>query len=747
MFASIQQVDFYAELTRYGVIPPPKKKRRTVSNTVRTDIFNAICAFDIETSRIDMPEIMGKYNSHSFMYIWQFQINDKTIIGRDWDSFRMLLGKLVEACHMHKEKAGGDLPRVIIWVHNLAYEFQYLWDLYPFANNEVFLRDSRKPIYCRMFENTLEFRCSYCLTNTSLDVFTKNMDVAHKKLSGQEFDYDKIRYPWTPLTEKELEYCVNDVRGLAEAIRTKLDRDGDSLQTMPLTSTGYVRRDCKEALKDDYLRVREMKPGYDLYKLLRRAFRGGNTHANRAYVGHIVSDVKSYDMTSCYPAVQLTKKFPMHPFKKLDDKRSCLQYCMKFIGLGYAVIGDYQFKNIRLKNKQEPTPYITLCHTKSLNAKVDNGRILFAKYSEMSLTEIDLGIILKQYAFDEIAVSNVWVSQKDYLPESYRQVIKKYYTEKTTLKGTKDSDELYTYQKSKELLNGIYGMSAQDPLRSMILFDDGECNVSDKDPAALPNKDTFPADELHLSPEEWELLYKQSGNKKEYTKKELAEMKRNAAEKALSLANFPYQWGVYTTAYSRLALQEGIDLAGERLVYVDTDSLKVIGDIDITKINKKRQALAEKMGGYALDRKGNPHYVGVYEVDGIYSRFITQGAKRYAYETVDTETGEIEIHITVAGVTKTENPSTGIPYAVEELKKLERFQIGMKWYKAGGTFSIFNDNDNFDYYEPESQQKIHFGKNIAILPACYEMGRSNDYRNLLAEIALYGEYNEERGLM
>lgn len=32
--------------------------------------------------------------------------------------------------------------------------------------------------------------------------------------------------------------------------------------------------------------------------------------------------------------------------------------------------------------------------------------------------------------------------------------------------------------------------------------------------------------------------------------------------------------GVYTTAWARLRLEEGIRLAGENLVYVDTDSVK-----------------------------------------------------------------------------------------------------------------------------------------------------------------------------
>jgi hypothetical protein len=129
-------------------------------------------------------------------------------------------------------------------------------------------------------------------------------------LSGQKFDYDKVRFPWTELSDYELEYIVTDVESLVQAMKYRVQRGGDSLVTVPLTSTGYVRRDCKEALKDHYLDLREMKPHEQEYRLLRKAFRGGNTHAYRYYVGQIIDDVYSYDISSSYPTQQLT-----HPFR------------------------------------------------------------------------------------------------------------------------------------------------------------------------------------------------------------------------------------------------------------------------------------------------------------------------------------------------------------------------------------------------------------------------------------------------
>lgn len=83
----------------------------------------------------------------------------------------------------------------------------------------------------------------------SLDVYLKKFNVLHRKKSGEKFNYNKIRTPSTPLPDDDLEYIYNDVIGLCEAIYTEMKNDGDTLYTIPLTSTGYVRRDIKKALK------------------------------------------------------------------------------------------------------------------------------------------------------------------------------------------------------------------------------------------------------------------------------------------------------------------------------------------------------------------------------------------------------------------------------------------------------------------------------------------------------------------
>ena len=705
MLVDFRSVDWLEFFKRYGLVPRAKRQRRNKG----ADLVNVFSAFDIETSTVWTSA--ENTDAHSFMYVWQFQIEEYLIKGRTWEEWFSCLDVLRRALESFGTiNKTPKTPMMVCFIHNAAFEFSFISGLYPFRDDEVFFRDVRKPIYFRMFD-AFEFRCSYIQTNLSLDALTKQTGVK-VKLSGQKYDYSKVRFPWTPLTEFEEEYTTTDVESLVQAMKYRIQRGGDTLLTVPLTSTGYVRRECKASLKDRYLEINSLKPykgddGKRMYRLLRACFRGGNTHSNRYMVGRVLDDVYSYDIASSYPTQQLTKKFPMKPFKWLDGDLSAERVLM-FIGLGYAVVGEYHFTGIRLKNEHEPIPYISLARCEAQHFKIDNGRILAADYIEISLTEIDLEIIMTTYNFDKVEIVQCMIAQKDYLPAEYRSVIQDYYNKKTALKGDDSEDGQYMYTKSKNMLNSVYGMSATDPIHQEIKYNDGEYSRS--------GYDTMTNDEI---------------------------------EKALKGAAFPYQWGVYTTAYARAQLQDAIKLCGDKIIYCDTDSVKTLGNVPIEKLNAALKKRAETVGAWADDMNGKRHYIGVFEPDGHYRQFITQGAKRYAFIKDNGRMG-----VTVAGVTKkideeTEwidekgdkyNPS----FAVEELKQLKRFKPGMKWVKAGGTQAVYNDDDDFDYTDPETGRAVHISKNVSIIPSTYVMTHSRDYALLLNEIQLYSEFRRER---
>ena len=86
----------------------------------------------------------------------------------------------------------------------------------------------------------------------------------------------------------------------------------------------------------------------------------------------------------------------MTRFRWISDRLS-MDRILKFINIGYAVVGYYQFKGIRLKNKREPIPYLNLARLACVDFKLDNGRILEADYLEVALLQRKLGTLRPQF--------------------------------------------------------------------------------------------------------------------------------------------------------------------------------------------------------------------------------------------------------------------------------------------------------------------------------------------------------------
>lgn len=439
----VKCADFQPE--RYFAKPPLLKNRKGNPGGKKRHYIGITTAFDIETTLIDSVE-------QSVMYIWQWQFGeDYTVIGRTWDEF-LDLQKRIKAV----------LPEdrwLVVYVHNLSYEFQFLKGIYKFQPENIFAVASRKVIKADMWD-CFEFRCSYKLTNMSLKQFTSKMQVTHQKLSGDEFDYSVKRYPWTPLSDEELQYCINDVLGLVEAINALMARDGDTLQTIPLTSTGYVRRNVKRAMKDGSVHhnfVYSILPDIETYIALREAFRGGNTHANRYYAGDIVENVHSADRSSSYPAVMCNCEFPMSAFTPILPKDLNPDYIARCITIRHkALLLRIGIKNLSLKDRFWGCPYLSKDKCRNIHKAVDtedNGRILEAEYLETTITDIDLKIIMDEYQ-GEIIFLQGWYASYKKLPEPIINELIKYYRDKTELKGV-IGQEIY-YDKAKALLNSLY---------------------------------------------------------------------------------------------------------------------------------------------------------------------------------------------------------------------------------------------------------------------------------------------------
>ena len=652
----------------YSIIDDLKVQRRRKGNPGRRDnsrkYLDAVCAFDIETTN-------DRDTEQAFMYIWQFQIEDKTIIGRTWSDFILFLERV-------KASLKSDIY-LVVFVHNLSFEFQFLRGIYQFSKDEVFAIDSRKVLKCEMF-NHFEFRCSYLQTNMSLKEFTEKMGIEDAKLSGDDYNYAIARYPWTELTDQELLYCVNDVRGLVEAMKKQMLIDQDNFYSLPITSTGYVRRDVKAAMRHfNKNELKNMLPDYEIFKMLREAFRGGNTHANRFYSGLIMNDVKSYDFASHYPNCQINDLFPMSPWIREDaiDLDRCL---IKIYRHKRACLMRVKIWGIRLRDILWGCPYIPKAKCRNLkNAENDNGRILSADYLEITLTDLDFDIILKEYDFDYIEFEDFYHCRYGRLPKPMRDTISEYFERKTALKGV-DGQEVF-YMKAKNKLNSVYGMSVQSPVKQSIDFLD---------------------DFIERSDDESELLAK--SNKRAFQS---------------------YAWGVWCTAWARHELEDVLNIVHEQtggagFIYCDTDSVKYLGSVDLRSYNLKKRLRSAKNGGCATDPAGVEHYLGVMEPDAEYKRFITLGAKKYAYEYKDGKIG-----ITVAGVGKKKGAKE-----LEKAGGLKKFKEGFTFYAAGGTESKYNDHPEIDHIIREGRE-IKITSNVYISDSTYTLGITEEYRRIL----------------
>lgn len=413
-----------------------------------TEYADCICSFDIETSYI-------KEKEQSIMYVWQCAIEETVIMGRTWEEFKDFLNKL-------KKKLCG--LKLVIFVHNLSYEFAFLSGVYHFNEYEVFCTDSRKILKCTMYKN-FEFRCSYKLTNLSLAAMSNRYNKKYKKQSGEEFDYSKVRLPYTPLTELEVKYCAYDVLAVVESVHVIMELNGENIYSLPLTSTGFVRKAVKEAMHtvteehNYHLENLSEIPDYRCYQLLKSAFRGGNTHSNRYYTGEVLDGpITSMDISSSYPSQQCNKLFPRGKFVKKKDLS--IRNVERLMSLGAAIIMRVTMRNVELRDKYSPVPYIPIakCIKISYPDKkgkcTDNGRVLFADL-EMVITDIDYRIIVSQYKAD-ITIEEMYIAWYDKLPQPIIDKNIEYFVNKTKLKGD-DSQELY-YLKNKELLNSIYSL-------------------------------------------------------------------------------------------------------------------------------------------------------------------------------------------------------------------------------------------------------------------------------------------------
>lgn len=635
------------------------KDYETIKTNKKVTYINMPVAFDIETS-----SFISEYSEKAAtMYVWTLGINGYCFIGRTWqefiDSLEMVSNYLLLSLNR----------RLVIYVHNLAYEFQFMRGYFNW--NKVFSIDVRKPIYA-ITDIGIEFRCSYLLSGYSLEKLGDRL-IKYKvsKLVGY-LDYSLVRHSKTELTKDELMYCINDVLVVMAYIQERIELDGN-ISLIPLTKTGYVRQYCKRSClgsgKNRNREYREIIKSLTLepdeYRQLKRGFQGGFTHANSFYSGKTIANVGSYDFTSSYPTVMISEKFPMSKgelvrLKSYEEfSKTLLLYCCLFDVEITGLESTLYFEN-----------YISYSKCWGVvNATINNGRIVRADKICTTITEQDFLIISRFYTWDDLRIANFRRYKRGYLPTEFVKAIIKLYQDKTRLKGV--SGKEFEYMQSKEMLNSCYGMAVTDICRDEIVYD-GEWSSEKQDIQSALDK------------------YNRSFSRFLF-----------------------YPWGVWVTAYARKNLFTGIYECGNDYVYSDTDSIKIVNaDSHEQYISGYNENILEKLQLALLWHNLDPELVcavsdrgvvkplGVWDFEGTYDRFKTLGAKRYLAEK------DGKLLLTVSGLSKV---------------------AGAEYLKAkfDNPFDGFTDEL---YIPPE-----YTGKNIHTYIDDEQRGKIMDYRGVISE--------------
>ena len=637
--------------------------------------------FDSETSHDD---------ENGWIYQWAVKLQDVYIYGRRPSEFIELLRR------MAKEYNLDGYTKMIIYIHNAAYDVQYLkWYLYQYdPKMRVLATDKHAILICDVFG--FRILCSYRLTNLSLDSLSHDYAKTYLKASGA-IDYTKRRYQDDILSETDWMYMFSDVASQADGIQGYLDAQGYKYAyDAPFTSTGFVRAKCRHASEKErgwHEKFLASALEYKQYSLCRTGFMGGLVIASYMYSGETVRGPHSIghvDFISSYPARQMLDYMPVGRgswWGEIEDMEE-LEHVLNT----YACIFLLTMDDVHIKpGVTAPCIPSSKCVYSEGILKV-NGKVVYADTLSIVVTELDYKWIRKQYTAGNVKVSDLLFFERGPAPDWLKGEVMEYFTNKCTLKH---SDPV-KYNASKALLNAIYGMSATAPVREEYKFND-ECMI---------------------------------------------EKKKSDPEKALkkfynSYNSFmPYQYGLYVTAHARDALLTLIEMIGyDKFLYCDTDSVFYIKDdaaeAAIEKYNEGVRERAMAAGAYVGEK-----ILGLAEHEPDITAFRALHAKCYA------AVQEGKLKVTIAGISKDATKwINGKPVTMtnaEELKKIDNLEDGFVFRHNGGTRCIYVEQEptimTIDGHETElASAAIIENIDKEISDTMYTVGKDYEILNLKQE--------------
>lgn len=558
---------------------------------------------------------------------------------------------LISKYHLEPTKKGRKL--IITYIHNLSYDASYLvpylMGLPDFDDPELGVVEA--PNKFLTFERgAFQWRCSYRLSGMSLEKWSKEMNIEHKKAVGL-YDYDKIIYPDDELDQDSKDYDYLDVLSMQECLDKQMAYHGDDLSTIPLTATGYIRRTLRNSCqkqkyyREDYFLKTRLNA--KLYKYCLRSYAGGYTHNNRFWANMViragedyeyipftddwihVDKIKHRDFKSHYPSQMACYRAPIgrpqHIYKDSMPFPYPIERIFKWMDEFYFIVAIKIDKaylrdpNISMPFMQFSKMYQCHCDMKTL----DNGRVVYFEGScMMYLDSLTLKILYEQYHM-EFDIREVWRFRLGRLPDCIIDVVDKYFKGKSDKKaivheltekyGKLDPQTVnaeFELMQDKKGINSIYGCTATNPLRDQMSFDDDF---------------TFFYKTLFVSEDSIE-----EGLEKYY----------KSHNSFLS-----YVIGCWVTASARYELYEYIKAVGyKRCLYCDTDSIFYISDDETEKRIEALNAEKRKAAHFVTLDNGKREYYDEFTEEPDCLAFKGLHSKCYG---VVTNKG---LEITIAGV-------------------------------------------------------------------------------------------------
>lgn len=602
-----------------------------------------IC-LDTETSHTD--------NTTAWVYQWAAKFSSLYVYGRKPSEIIKFMQIVAEHYQLSTDK------KIILYIHNASYDLQYIkLFLRQYDPTAEFLAiDSHSIIQC----DVLGFKiiCSYKLTNMSLAALSDNYSETYIKAVG-EIDYNITRYQDDELTANDWFYMFSDVASQDDGINGYLKMQGYKYAfKAPITSTGFVRANCRKAARNDetwHDEFMKCRLSLEQYNLCRQGFMGGVCIASFKYSNKTIrSDkLRHKDFTSSYPARQCLDYFPVGVpmwYGRVDSVAELEKLCDKYCCVFVLTLDDVHIK----KGVTAPCIPSSKCIHKEDYLKL-NGKIVEASTLTMVVTELDYKWIKRQYDYNEaIGVDKMLIFERGPMPKWLINEVFEYFKNKCTLKDV--NDLLYT--KSKNMLNGIYGMTATAIIREIFKM----------------NAD-YELEKRAQSDDE-----KQTALNKYYR----------------SYNNFmPYQYALWTTAHARDALFTMIECVGyDNFLYCDTDSVFYIETPEnALRMEEYRTKCVDKAvrGGAYVGEK----YLGEPTDEPPLRAFRAIHAKCYAMEEYNKKTGKFELNVVIAGIpkkaTKWKNGKPVIKTNAEELGDINNLQDGFTFKHCGGTRCVYNE--------------------------------------------------------